>query len=128
MGHSFLTYDINTNSGKPLTVGLRSTGSGDAETQLNVLKEIFEDISDFSSDKSFFSKTFSSIKNLMSDRCTTQKKFNRMFSEYRNSIIPDITENWAQLSQNERDKLSKVNEFFCSLNLLWISQVNPKLV
>ena len=54
----------------------------------------------------------------MSDRCTTQKKFNRMFSEYRNSIVPDITENWAQLSQNERDKLSKVNEFFCGLHFI----------
>ena len=64
-GHSLLTYDITTLKGKSLTVGLRPTASGDAEMQLKVFKDIIEDIPDFSSDKSFVSKTFASINNLI---------------------------------------------------------------
>ena len=54
----------------------------------------------------------------MSDRCTTQKKFNRIFCEYRKSVIPTITENWNELSITEQGKLTKVNEFFCGLHFI----------
>ena len=54
----------------------------------------------------------------MSDRCTTQKKFNRIFTEYRKSVIPTTTENWAQISKEEQEKLTKVNEFFCGLHFI----------
>ena len=34
--------------------------------------------------------SFKSIKNVMSDRRATQKKFKRLFTEFRFSILPDV--------------------------------------
>ena len=119
-GHSYGTYDIQTNSGKCLVAGVRPTANGEAETQLHVLKEIFEDISSFGPKKGedFSARLFASIKNLMSDRCVTQKRFNRLFIEYRNNLIPQIVENWDSLSEDERKEFKKVNEFFCGLHYI----------
>ena len=54
----------------------------------------------------------------MSDRCATQKKFNKILIEYRKSVIPALTENWSDLSLEEQSKLLSVNEFFCGLHFL----------
>ena len=80
-GKSHLSYDITTESGRTLNCGLRQTSSGDAEMQLKVLQMIVDDISKESSDKAFSSKIFGSIRNLMSDRCSAQKKFNQVLKE-----------------------------------------------
>ena len=54
----------------------------------------------------------------MSDRCTTQKRFNNLFIEFRKTILPKIEENWENLSTQEQESLSKVNEFFCGLHFI----------
>ena len=73
-GHSYLTYDIKKNDGTVLVAGLRSVGGGDAQTQLNTLKEVVKDLGEsVGDDNHFVKKVFCSIKNLMSDRCATQK-------------------------------------------------------
>ena len=117
-GKSFLSYDITTESGRTLNCGLRQTSSGDAEMQLKVLQMIVDDISKESSDKSFSSKVFGSIKNLMSDRCSAQKKFNQVFKEYRSSVLPQIIEGWDTMPDDEKKKLKNVNYFFCGLHYL----------
>ena len=83
-GHSYLTYDIKKNDGTVLVAGLRSVGGGDAQTQLNTLKEVVKDLGEsVGDDNHFVKKVFCSIKNLMSDRCATQKKFNKIFTEFK---------------------------------------------
>ncbi|XP_066920601.1 putative leucine-rich repeat-containing protein DDB_G0290503 [Clytia hemisphaerica] len=117
-GRSYLSYDITTKTGETLNAGLRETSSGDAEMQLKVLQNILDDLSKKSSDKSFSNKVFGSIKNLMSDRCSTQKKFNHIFIEYRASVLPQIIEGWDNLTDKEKSKLKNINEFFCGLHYL----------
>ena len=94
-GHSYLTYDIKKkNDGTVLVAGLRSVGGGDAQTQLNTLKEVVKDPGEsIGDDNHFVKKVFSSIKNLMPDHCATQKKFNKIFTEFRCSVLPDIVSN-----------------------------------
>ena len=48
-------------------------------------------------------KILSSIKNLISDRCTTQKKFNRLFAEYRKEVLPTIMDNFHSLREKEKE-------------------------
>ena len=51
-----------------------------------MLEEVFKTTGHDGNSK--FNKAFASIKNLMSDRCVTPKKFNNLFVEYRKQIVP----------------------------------------
>ena len=75
---------------------MREVGAGDAQTQLDLLKEIMGDISSFKKED-IYGKFFLSVKNLMSDRCNTQKKFNKLFIDYRSQIIPKMKSDWETL-------------------------------
>ena len=55
-----------------LVSGLRSVEGVHAQTQLHTLKEVVKDLGGCVGDDNHFVKVFSSIKNLMSDRCATQ--------------------------------------------------------
>ena len=107
-GRKYITYDIIGDDGKTLVVGLREVGGGDAETQLHALKEVLADVretSESGSGEEGCTKRFMSIKNLMSDRGSTQKKFNEIFIQYRNDILPTILGNWNLLEASEQQKL-----------------------
>ena len=54
----------------------------------------------------------------MSDRCNTQKKFNKLFIEYRSKIIPKMRSDWETLSSDEQKKILNVHEYFCGLYYL----------
>ena len=102
-----------------MVAGLRSIGGGDAQTQLNTLKEVVNDLGEsVGDDDHFIKKVFCSIKNLMSDRCATQKKFNKIFSEFRCSVLPDIVTNWDTLTSEHQQKMKTVNDFYCGLHFL----------
>ena len=119
-GHSYATFDYQKPDGTIIVTGLRCVGGGDAQTQLDTFKEILSEISESSgnTDSSFISKTFFSIKNPMSDRCATQKKFNDLFEEYRSSVIPDVIDKWNTLTDVEQKNLNSINDFFCGLHFL----------
>ena len=63
-------------------------------------------------------KIIKSIKNVMSDRCAVQKKFNNLFTCFRKDVLPSVVEGWESLTNVEKAKLSGVNEFFCGLHYL----------
>ena len=119
-GYSYVTYDINKSDGKTLVTGLREVGGGDASTQLNTFIEILSDKGEFVGDdeNNFVGKTITSIKNTMSDRCATQKKFNTLFCEFRKSVFPNVIENWSNLNLEQQKSLSTVIDFFRGLHFL----------
>ena len=53
----------------------------------------------------------------MSDRCDTQKKFNKLFMEFRKNILKHAI-NFDDLSQMEQEEMVDVNQFFCGLHYL----------
>ena len=62
--------------------------------------------------------TFINIKNLISDRCAVQKKFNDLFIEFRKNILKNTTKNFDSYSVEQQEKMTKVNQFFCGLHYL----------
>ena len=60
----------------------------------------------------------SKIKNTMSDRHAAEKLFNELLENYRKDILPVVTENWAQMSEVEKDHFTSMNNFFCGLHFL----------
>ena len=80
--------------------------------------EILNDVCSSLEDKDeVTNKTFTNIKNLMSDCCNTKKKFNKLFVEFRKNILKH-TINFDDLSQIEQEKLVEVNQFFYGLHYL----------
>ena len=88
---------------------------------MDTFKEVINNISDSiieDKDNSHLKNIFKSTKNLMFERCATQRKFNRLFTEFRSSILPDIISNWNPLSVLEQQKFKTVNDFYCGLHFL----------
>ncbi len=54
----------------------------------------------------------------MSDRHVVEKSFNCLLEEYRIDVLPSIIEGWDTLSEEEQDKISKMNNFFCGMHLM----------
>ena len=76
-GRSY-TFDLVNQEGKLLIYGLREVDATDAQSQLDFFFEILDDVcSSVENKQSVINKTFINIKNLMSDRCSTQKKINK---------------------------------------------------
>ena len=120
-GYGYVTADVVKGDGKVLCCGVREIAAGDAETQMNVVVKVFKDcvgIMDKGKGKEGSSKIITSIKNLMSDRCIVQKKFNSLFKEYREGILPNVIEDWQKLSEQDQSQLKNVNQFFCGLHFL----------
>ena len=67
----------------------------------------------------------------MSDLCNTQKKFNKLFIDYKSQIVPKMRSDWETLSSDEQKKLLNVQEYFCGLHyvvaLADTSEVSLKL-
>ena len=89
-------------------MGLRQVGAADAQFLLDVFCEVLEVVCKARGDdgNSKFNKVFASIKNLMSDHCATQKKFNNLFVEYRKQIVPLALkdEGWENLSEEQQKR------------------------
>ena len=71
-GHSYTTLDVKKGD-DVLVVGLREVGGADAQSQLDLFKEVLDEI-EVNQTKCLATKVITSIKNLMSDRYATQKK------------------------------------------------------
>ena len=117
-GHHYGTYDIATEDGVNMVLGMRPMATGDSQTQMDVLKQILEEIEKVcnGSETDMAKKIIVSVKNTMSDRHIVQKKFNLLLEKYRSDVLPEIIEGWTELSVEEQNNSKKLNEFFCGLH------------
>ena len=97
-----------------LVVGMREIGGADAQSQLDLFQELLDEVGENlgKGGNDFGKKVFLNIKNLMSDRCAVQKKFNNLFIKLRKEYLPDVVRNWSNLSNVEQESFGKVNNSF----------------
>ena len=122
-GRSFITYDIVKNDGSSLVTGFRETASGDAASQLTVLEDILKDVNEMFKEydkesSSSAQKIIKSIKNVMSDHCAVQKKFNDLLTCFRKDVLPTVVLEWEKMSEMEQSKMATINGSFCGLHYL----------
>ena len=60
------------------------------------------------------------IKNTMSDRHSAEKLFNELLHDYREDLLPTVAENWDQMTDMEREQLTRMNNFFVVCITLWV--------
>ena len=111
-GQKYAGYQIATEQ-DTYTLGIRETGSGSAQTTLDTLQEILDDLTcAAAAEKGAGTETskiiLSKIKNTMSDRAATEKAFNDLLSCYRSEILPTVIQEWEQLSNEERQSMSRM--------------------
>ena len=117
-GYQYGTFDLTMDDGSVLVAGMRDMGDGRAEGQFEVLKEVLSDIAQCVDEEDVDKKALKSIRNLMSDRCIVQKKFNEILQWYRQSILPDVVDEWKSFSDDEKAKISRMNDLFCGLHYI----------
>lgn len=127
LGTKISGYHASDKQGNFWVLGLRELSNKSSKVTLDVFKEILGDIDDASKKispstdegkKHIGHTILSKIKNTMSDRAATEMAFNSLLEDYRNTILPDVVDNWENLAIDEKDAISRMNNFFCGLHLL----------
>ena len=119
-GQHFGTYDIATVD-TTYRLGLRHVFSGSAQNTLETLTEILDDLDVVRKEvgqSAVSAKIISKLKNTMSDRHAAEKLFAQILAEYRANILPDVVAGWEAMTVEERDQLTRMNNFFCGLHFL----------
>ena len=121
-GEHFATYDVRISEDEiTYTLGLRHVFSGSAQNTLETMKEILGDIDSVQlalGKDAVSSQIVTKLKNTMSDRHAAEKLFNEMLHDFRAEILPSVAENWDQMTEMEKEQLTRMNNFFCGLHFL----------
>ena len=119
-GCSYTTFEVQKNDGQLLAVEMGEVGQLMPKHNLMCLfQEILGTICDSLENKDeIITSTFINIKNLRSGCCTVEKKCNDLFIEFQKNISKNATEIFRLYSLEQQEKLTKVNQFFCSLHYL----------
>ena len=101
---------------------LREMVSKSADDTLATLKDVLDDISHICNDhltpgNETGIKTLSQIKNTMSDRATTESKFNELLKTYRSECLDKCIEGWDSFYVDAQEALKKMKKI-CGLHML----------
>ena len=119
-GQHYAALDVQDSS-TTYSLGLRQVFSGSSVDTLETLKEILHDVDAVQlqlGKKAVSSKIVMKIKNTMSDRHAAEKAFNELLHDFRADILPTIAENWSNMTDEEKEQLTRINNFFCGLHYL----------
>eukprot|EP00117_Sycon_ciliatum_P014482 scpid72751/ scgid14724/ len=119
-GKLYQSYQISTPE-QSYTLGICDMKCGTAAHGLEKLKEVLNDVESAcckTKDTNVANQIVAKIKNTMSDRCSVQKSFNDLLTDYRAEILPSVVEGWTQLQDDERSAMIKMNNFFCGLHYI----------
>ena len=119
-GKTYNTYIVTDEHQSTYFLGLREMYNKSAQTAFEHFQTILNDLNDsvVDSEKNVGDLIVSNIVNTMSDRASTKKAFNNILDSYRKSILPKVTNGWADLSEDQQASLMKMHFFFCGLHLL----------
>jgi hypothetical protein len=105
--------------GKIWALGIRKMTTKSGHSVLGVLQDILGDIEQVSEGSEGVPKAIlRNISSTMSDRASTQLKFNELLEEFRGNILQKkMADAWEHLSASEQQSLSRLCNF-CALHLL----------
>ena len=121
-GEHYAAYDVRmAEDATTYTLGLRHVFSGSAVDTLDTFKEILDDIDSVQQaigKEAVSANVVLKIKNTMSDRHAAEKLFNELLEDYRADLLPAVAQNWDQMTDLEKEHLTRMNNFFCGLHYL----------
>ena len=112
-------FHASDSDGRLYVLGLREITTKSGQDTLSTFQQILRDIDDVSHNATDVAKKILvNITCTMSDRASTQIKFNELLEAYRQEVLPSTIENYAQLTDAQRLSLGKLCNFFCGLHAL----------
>ena len=119
-GKKFMGYEASDEAGNLWVLGLRDIETKSAEDTLKVFKELLQDLDDVvkNAEGDISKSVLQHVQATMSDRAATEVKFNSLLETYRKEALPVIVDNWASLTESEKNSLEKMSNFFCGLHSL----------
>lgn len=119
-GRSFEVFAVTDSDKNSYLLGLRKMHSKSSETVLDTLKQILSDIDSVAEGTNTGKKILTNIKNTMSDRAATEKKFQHLLENYRKDILPNIKEGCKDMNEEEKKACGSMNNFFADFIFLLI--------
>ena len=128
-GSKWGAFATRDSEGNYMLLGLRDMVTKSSNDTLDTFKEILSDVNAASDSETDVGKKFlSNMKNTMSDRASTETKLNELFKDYRESVLPDIVENYDNLNDKSKQAVSSMN-IFCGLHtLVHMADVSQKAI
>jgi hypothetical protein len=113
-GHKYQGMHAADAEGQIWALGIREMTTKSGQSVLGVLQDILGDIEHVSEGSEGVSKEILlNISSTMSDRASTQLKFNELLEEFRGKILQEkMADAWEQLSASEQQSLSRLCNFF----------------
>ena len=129
-GSKWGAFATRDSEGNYMLLGLRDMATKSSNDTLDTFKEILSDVNAASdSETDVGKKILSNIKNTMSDRASTETKFNELLKDFRESVLPDIVENYDNFNDESKQAVSSMNNFFCGLHtLVHMADVSQKAI
>ena len=92
-----------------------------ANRQLDIFKKILFDL-----DKLYYDegKGYASqdimflLRYVMSDRACKEKIFGELLQDYKEGILPEVVQEWDQLSNEVYESISQKHHFYCVMHVL----------
>ncbi|CAG2230236.1 unnamed protein product [Mytilus edulis] len=114
----FQSFQITTPDKKTFSLGLNEVGSGDAASIMSSFKNIISDLGQAAQNEpEIVSRLTCSIVSTMSDQGAANPLFNQKLKEFKESLLPDIVENWENLDINTQTEMAKMSSFFCKMHI-----------
>uniref|UniRef100_A0A8W8L2R4 Uncharacterized protein n=1 Tax=Magallana gigas TaxID=29159 RepID=A0A8W8L2R4_MAGGI len=118
-GTKFGGYHLSDSEGRMYVLGLRQLLTKSGRDTLAVFQDILQDIDDRSEKTDLASKKILlKITATMSDRASTELKFNELLEKFRADVLPELMTNWNELSDEDQRSASSLLNFFCGLHSL----------
>ena len=119
-GEKMQQHAVSLPDGTVHHLGITEVWDKSALVSLQVLQDKICSLSRYSPGSSHSaSLTFNNfvlkIKNLMSDRASTETLFNKLFQQTREAVL-EVQEGWEDLSDQEKEDSVTLCEHFCSLH------------
>ncbi|WAQ97078.1 hypothetical protein MAR_029768 [Mya arenaria] len=118
-GTKYSGYHTSDTDGNMYVLGMREILTKSGQDTLSSFEEILNDIDERTVDADLTSKRILlNITATMSDRASTEKNFNNLLQELRNTILPEMYEHWDHLTAENQVAASTILNFFCGLHSL----------
>ena len=92
-----------------------------SQTMMDTFVEIVEDLSCVAGESGVVKQIVMNIRNFMTDRAATERKFTDMLQIYRESIFRESHENWESMSDEQRAVLLRMFSQFSWDSLYMLS-------
>ena len=114
----YIGFHVTDSKKRHYVLGIRDLATKSANDTFNCFQEILKDIDSVKEDSSssVAKSILGNIRNTMSDRAATELKWHQQLENYRKNILPEVCNNWNNLTDEERRPIENLNNFYCGLH------------